>query len=60
MGDQLMSGNEKQKKWIGHKDKNIFHFPIEDLSLNILTRASSPHSQLSDSRIISVSSTALE
>ena len=28
MGAQLMSGNEKQKKWIGHKDKNIFHLPF--------------------------------
>ena len=28
MGAQLMSGNEKQKKWIGFKDKQIFHIPF--------------------------------
>ncbi len=28
MGAQLMSGNPNQKKWIGHKDKNIFHIPF--------------------------------
>ena len=28
MGAQLMSGNEKQKKWIGFKDKQIFHLPF--------------------------------
>jgi 4-aminobutyrate aminotransferase-like enzyme len=28
MGAQLMSGNENQKKWIGQKDKNIFHLPF--------------------------------
>lgn len=28
MGAQLMSGNEKQKKWIGFKDKHIFHLPF--------------------------------
>jgi 4-aminobutyrate aminotransferase-like enzyme len=25
MGAQMMSGNEKQKEWIGYKDKNIHH-----------------------------------
>ena len=25
MGAQMMSGNKKQKEWIGHKDKNIHH-----------------------------------
>lgn len=28
MGAQLLSGNENQKKWIGQKDKNIFHLPF--------------------------------
>ena len=28
MGAQMMSGNEKQKEWIGFKDKNIFHLPF--------------------------------
>ncbi len=25
MGAQMMSGNEEQKKWIGYKDRNIYH-----------------------------------
>lgn len=28
MGAQLMSGNEKQKEWIGYKDKFIYHLPF--------------------------------
>ena len=28
MGAQLMSGNKNQKKWIGFKDRNIFHIPF--------------------------------
>jgi 4-aminobutyrate aminotransferase-like enzyme len=28
MGAQLMSGNTEQKKWIGLKDKNIYHLPF--------------------------------
>ena len=28
MGAQMMSGNIKQKEWIGYKDKNIFHLPF--------------------------------
>ncbi len=28
MGAQLMSGNVQQKKWIGLKDKNIYHLPF--------------------------------
>lgn len=28
MGAQMMSGNKKQKEWIGFHDKNIFHLPF--------------------------------
>ncbi len=28
MGAQMMSGNEKQKEWIGYKDKDIHHIPF--------------------------------
>ena len=28
MGAQMMSGNDKQKEWIGYKDKDIHHIPF--------------------------------
>jgi len=28
MGAQMMSGNKKQKEWIGYNDKNIHHLPF--------------------------------
>lgn len=28
LGAQMMSGNKKQKEWIGYHDKNIFHLPF--------------------------------
>ncbi len=28
LGAQMMSGNKKQKEWIGYKDKNIHHLPF--------------------------------
>jgi 4-aminobutyrate aminotransferase-like enzyme len=28
MGAQMMSGNIEQKKWIGYKDKHIYHLPF--------------------------------
>ena len=28
LGSQMMSGNNKQKEWIGYKDRNIHHLPF--------------------------------